>query len=132
MNSRELALRRYYWTIRSYLPCSGKLKKQILMEIRANISHYLEEFPEAEFPQIEARFGTPQSIAAAYVDDLNTQELLVSLHIRRKILTIVLAGISIAALLWASAILVASHDHYRDMNGYGESYIVDSSAESTN
>lgn len=104
MNSRELALRRYYWTIRSYLPCSGKLKKQILMEIRTNISHYLEEFPEAEFSQIEGRFGTPQSIAAAYVDDMNTQELLRALRIRRRIVKFIICSLLLVLIAWAGAV----------------------------
>lgn len=104
MNSRNFALRRYCRRIRSYLPCSGKLRKQILTEIQANVNDYLAEYPEAEFSQIEARFGTAQSIAAAYVDDMDTKELLSALRIRRKIITTISVCLLIALIAWASAV----------------------------
>lgn len=126
MNSRNSALRRYYRIIRSYLPCSGKLKKQILMEIRTNISNYLEEFPAAEFSQIEARFGTPKSIAAAYVDDMDTQELLHALRIRRKITIIVVAAVLIIMAMWSAVVSAAYINAHHDTKGYTETYIVES------
>lgn len=129
MNSRNSALLRYYRIIRSYLPCSGKLKKQILMEIRTNISHYLEEFPDAEFPQIEARFGSPQSIAAAYVDDMNTQELLSALRIRRKIATMLVAALLAIVTMWGTVVTMAYVDARKDEHGFLETYIVDLSTE---
>lgn len=125
MNSRNSMLRHYYQTIRSYLPCSGKLKKQILMEIRANISHYLEEFPEAEFPQIETRFGTPQSIAAAYVEDMNTQELLHALRIRRKITTILITAVLVVLAMWGTVVSAAYIDAHQGTNGYIEKIVTE-------
>lgn len=104
MNRRDSALRRYYRKIRSYLPCSGKIKKKILSEICTNVSRYLEEFPNAEYSQIEARFGTPQCIAAAYVDDMDTQELLQSMHIRRKIVVTITGFLLIVLLTWTSVV----------------------------
>lgn len=125
MNSRDSALRRYYQTIRSYLPCSGKLKKQILMEIRTNISHYLEKFPEAEFSQIEARFGSPQSIAAAYVDDMDTQELLHALRIRRKITTMLIAALLAIVTMWGTVVTAAYIDAHQGTNGYIEKIVTE-------
>lgn len=125
MNSRDSALRRYYRTIRSYLPCSGKLKKQILMEIRTNISHYLEEFPEAEFSQIEARFGSPQSIAAAYVDDMDTQELLHALRIRRKITTMLIAALLAIVTMWGTVVTAAYIDAQKQSDGYFEKIVIE-------
>lgn len=104
MSSRNSMLRRYYQTIRSYLPCSDKLKKQILTEIRTNINEYLREFPEAQFSQVEARFGMPQSIAAAYVDDMNTAELLRALRIRRRIVKLVICSLLLVLIVWAGAV----------------------------
>lgn len=107
MNSRNSMLRHYFQNICSYLPCSGKLKKQILMEIRTNISNYLEEFPAAEFSQIEARFGTPQSIAAAYVADMDTEELLQAHNIRKKIVTTVISCVLIVLFMWGATVTAA-------------------------
>lgn len=67
-----------------YLPCSRKLKSIILHEIKGKITSYREENPDADYPQIESHFGMPWTIAAAYVDDMNTEELIHTLHIRKK------------------------------------------------
>lgn len=125
MNSRNSALCRYYRTIRSYLPCSGKLKKQILLEIRTNIGHYLEEFPEAEFTQIEIRFGTPKSIAAAYVDDMDTQELLHALRIRRKITTMLIATLLAIVTMWGTVVTAAYVDAQKQSDGYFEKIVIE-------
>lgn len=123
MKNREAALRRYYRTIRSYLPCTAKQKKRILDEIRERVNAYLEEYPEAGFAQIEARFGTPQTIAAAYVDDMDTPELLNVLRIRRKIVTAVASGVIAVILIWGIAVSVAYVEAHSQWNGYVENYI---------
>lgn len=115
MKNRDSALRRYLRTIRSYLPCSRKVKKQILKEIQGNVNAYLEENPKADYAQIEVRFGSPKSIAAAYVDDMDTQELLHALHIRNKIRIAIVSSLFGIVLLWAvgvSYIMIHEVTHF--------------------
>lgn len=104
MMTREAALRRYYRTIRSYLPCSYKLKNRILDEIQNSVNGYLEEHPDADFAEIEVRFGQPQNIAAAYVGDMDTVELLSALRMRRRIVTTAVAGVLTALVMWAACL----------------------------
>ena len=107
MNSRNTALRRYYRRIGSYSPCSGKMKKQILTEIRANVTGYLAEFPEAEFKQIEARFGSPEVIAAGYLSDMSENELLESLNISQKLFRITVCTFVLVVLMWVSIVVIS-------------------------
>ena len=125
MNLTTIRLCRYYRQIRSYLPCSRRLKNHIMDEIRSNIAGFLEENPGASLAQVEARFGTPQAIAAAYVDDMDTQELLKALHIRQKITTIVTACVLIILLMWGITVLSAFIHAYGTTTGYIESYITE-------
>lgn len=111
MGNRDSALRRYYRTVYVYLPCSRKLKKKILYEIKGNITAYLEENPDADYSQIESHFGTPRSIAAAYVDDMNTEELIHALHIRKKIVTCIVSILLTSVLLWAIGLTYIMVDH---------------------
>lgn len=101
MKNRDSALRRYYRTVFNYLPCSRKLKNKILQEIKGNVTAYLEEHPQATISDIESHFGTPRSIAAAYVDDMNTEELIHALHIRKKVVTTIVSTLLTIVLLWA-------------------------------
>lgn len=117
MKSRDAALKRYYRTIRSYLPCSHKLKNRILDEIQNSVNGYLEDHPDAGISEIEARFGEPKNIAAAYVDDMDTSELLYALRVRRRIITSIVAGIIAALFMWASCLTYAYVQHTARMDG---------------
>lgn len=131
MKQTNAELRRYYRQIRSYLPCARRLKNHIMDEIQSNVKGYLEENPEADFTQIQARFGAPQAIAAAYVDDMDTQELLKALHVRRKITTIVTACVLIILMMWGITVGAAYIHSYQNTLGHSEQSIVYISTEPT-
>ena len=65
----------YYRAIRRCLPCSGKQKQQIMDRIQRSVSSYMEENPLADFSAIEKRFGTPQQIAHAYIEEMEIPEI---------------------------------------------------------
>jgi len=119
MNNRDsAALRHYYRNIRGWLPCSGKEKARILGEIQASIDTYLAEFPQANFTQIQAHFGSPQQIASGYVEDLGTGETLRALKLRKRVLTIVGAVALAILLLWAGVLTWAAIESNNTDNGY--------------
>lgn len=110
-------VKRYCREVRGWLPCSLKQKKKILGKMRENLARYLEEDPLANYSAIVARFGTPQQIAAAYVDEMGTPELLNDLRIKRKIIRIV-ATVGIAfVLLWAITMGVVLLEAMNQLNG---------------
>ena len=105
MRNLDTNLKHYYRSIRQHLPCSRKLKVRIISEIESNILAYLEENPNADFAAIEARFGAPNRIASAYVDELGAPELLKKLQIRRRILTVVIGAVAFCLLLWVTVVI---------------------------
>lgn len=125
MNSRNSALRQYYRKIRNFLPCAGKLKKRILFEIQSNVNKYLENCPDADIQQVEGHFGSPQSIAAAYVDDMNTEELLQALCIRKKIISAIISCIMAILLMWSIAVTVAHKNVLERNTVYIETEIIE-------
>lgn len=126
MNNRDAMLQRYYRRIHSYLPCSRKQKKRIIGELHNRIADYLTENPETDLTLIEAHFGKPESIAAACVDDMDTQTLLHTLHTRKKITIIVVAAVLIIMTMWSVVVSVAYINAHHDTKGYTETYIVES------
>lgn len=99
-------VRRYLRAIRGWLPCAGKMKKQMLGEIKATVEGFLEENPEADYKALVARFGTPQQIAATYVDEAETGELLRLLKVRRRLVSIIGATAAVMVLVWAAYVTV--------------------------
>ena len=115
-------LRRYYRSIRSWLPCPRKLKRIILSDIQENVNAYLEENPGADIAQIKRHFGDAQQIASNYVSDLDMPKLLRDLRLRKRIFTAVITAVSaalIAALLmWGWGIEQSIIETQNESNGY--------------
>ena len=116
MDNRNIALKRYYRSIRNHLPSSHKLKAKVLAEIENNINEYLRENPSADIASIEARFGAPELIAIAYVDELGTPELLKKFQIRKKILTIIISAVAIILILWLGVVGWSAIREHNDSN----------------
>ena len=108
-------LKKYYRQIKRWLPCGGKTKKQLMTNITATIENYLAENPEADFNALQSHFGTPQQIAASFVDEMDTVELLRKLRIRRKLVNIAFGCASTFIVLWFVAILISL---WYDQGGY--------------
>lgn len=117
LDNRNVALKRYYRSIRNCLPSSHKLKAKVLAEIKSNINAYLLENPSANIASIEARFGAPEQIAASYVDELETPELLKKFQIRKKILTLTISAIAIVLILWLGVVSWSAITEHYDSNG---------------
>lgn len=131
MGTRNPGARRYLREVRGRLPCSRRAKSQILNKIKDTIMDYLAQNPDAMYSEITARFGTPQQIAASFVDEMETGELLQNLKIKRRIMCCVVAAVAIIVALWAGVVTRAYLDHVGNMNGYftEEIIVVDEAIE---
>lgn len=125
MNNLNFALWRYYRTIRNHLHCSRKLKKRIMNEIKESVKNYLSDHPDSNYDDIETHFGKPLQIAANYVDNMNTDELLKTLYIKRKALSIFAIVATIIVLSWAVAVTIATQRDINSSNGTYEDIIID-------
>ena len=124
MVMRNAQVRRYLREIQGCIPCHGKAKYEILRKIKGMIRAALSDAPEMSYEMLVARFGTPQQIAASYVDELDTPELLKKLRMRNKIIAIVCATAAIILAIWVGVVVTATRAHYSQMNGYFEEYII--------
>ena len=119
----KIRLAFYCLAVRSWLPCPRREKGRIMEQIRANTDRFLAENPGASFRQVQDHFGSPREIAAAYVDDLESQELLKKLRLRRRILAIVLGVAAVVLATWLAVIAWATHEASNYFEGYIESSI---------
>ncbi len=99
-------LKAYYRQIRGWLPCGGRLRKQMMQEIKATVEGYRAERPEADFSALQAHFGTPQQIAAAFVDEMGTEELLRALRVRRRIMKIVFLFLLLILIIYLGLLVI--------------------------
>ena len=122
---KNQAQRTYLRKVRSYLPCSRKVKNQIMAQIADSVGGYLAEEPEAAYEQIVARFGAPETIAAACVESTGTAEILRALQIRRRIVAIVAGIMAVVLLSWAVAVTWAVINYNNSKPGTSDTTIVE-------
>ena len=104
MTANDRELRRYYRAIRSWLPCTRKLKKQIIGQLQSRVQDYLTQNPDTDITELQAEFGAPQTIAAAYVENSGTEEILRGLRVRRRVVAIVMTAVMVVLVSWAAVV----------------------------
>lgn len=118
MKKGNIAAWRYLWKVRGWLPCSGKLKREIMARIKTVLNDYLNDHPDADFAELSYRFGTPKQVASSYVEDMDTEELLRNLRIRSRILGIVAGTALIVIVLWVGTVTYAIIHNEQMSHGY--------------
>ena len=67
-------------------------------------SLFLQDHPEADYNAVVAHFGSPEDIAAAYIETMKTSEILKKLRIRKVALS------AIAIVLTFMAVTCTAHN----------------------
>lgn len=113
---------RYVRAVSGFLPCSGKVKKPLLDALRAQAEEYIEGGGDAA--ALEQRFGTPQQVAAAWVDERDTSELLAELHIHRRIVMVVALVMAAALVIFTGVLVWQQYMIHKDLSGWNEEIIM--------
>lgn len=104
MSHQNPALKRYMRSIRKILPCSGKMKKNIISQISETIEDYLLQDPSADLETIQTHFGTPQKIAAHCMDEQDSFAQWKKIRNKKRILSVT-AGLMAALFLLGAGFL---------------------------
>lgn len=94
-------LNAYYKQIRQTLPGGICDRRRIMAGIESGIEEYRSQHPDADMARIKAHFGSPEKIAAAYIEDQPADMLLKALHVRKKIVAIVAIVMAVILLTWS-------------------------------
>ena len=116
MNAAERAARRSCRKVRSWLP-GGKMRRYVMTQIRETVQEFVQEHPDADVAAIQAQLGTPQEIAAAYVENMETAAVLKGLRIRRRVLFAVCATMLAILISWTVLVTIVT---VRDRNSIGD------------
>ena len=111
---------RYLREIRRNLPCSIKMKNQLLAQLRGSIVNYLNEYPDADQAQIIQQFGTPEQIAASWLYEMDQKTLILQLCLKNRIAKTITACTVMIVLLFSATMGYLLYDNYCVDNGYVE------------
>lgn len=118
-------IRRYYGEIRKNLPCRGRRKREFMTKIKSMVDQYLQENPQADVSDVTARFGTPQQIASAYLNEQDDQVLVRDMRVGNRVVKVALAAALVVIMIFAGTMVVALIDRHDDMSGNITRYVVD-------
>ena len=113
-----ISVRWYLWRIRRELPGSRKQKKEILSRVEQSVRDYVSENPGTDYKKITARFGTPQQIAESCIAEMETSEIREELKFGWRVRNMILAGVTLAVLIWFGFVALAYYDMFKYQNGY--------------
>lgn len=77
----------------------------------------MEENENPTEAALHQRFGTPQQIAAAYVDEMGATELLKDLRTRRRVVALVAGAVLVVIMIWLAAVGIALWDSFENSRG---------------
>lgn len=117
-------LKQYYKQIQKTLPCTHTYKKRLIQELKESVDSYLKEHPDTDMRAIENRFGTAEQIVASYAMEMDAVDIVKNHRMRKRIITVAVAVITVALVLWLVALIVASIDAADDERGYLETGII--------
>ncbi len=86
--------------------------------MESSVRDFVTEHPGTDYAAIVSHFGTPTQIAESNIEEMNASELLEDLHVRRKIVVIVLAAATLLVMVRFGFRLAAYLEYYKKVNGY--------------
>ena len=107
--------RAYLRAVRRALRCPGRQGKQLLRQLSEDIEEYCEEHPDATEEELCRRFGTPEDVAADFVEDLGGSIAVNVQRRRNRIVTAVIvvlvlvAGAVTARQIWIQQLFLDSY-----------------------
>lgn len=117
MKSRDAELRSYYRQTVRMLPCARKIRAGLKERLHTDITDYLSEHPDATAQTVREQFGSPESIAAAYVETMGAEELLQKLRLHDRIVRGVIVVLAIASLIGCAIAIWAEIALQKAMQG---------------
>ncbi len=114
---------RYLRQVRILLPCRRTARKLILDQVRSNLNQFVEDDPSADYESIVRRFGSPRQIAATYIDEMDTDELLSDLRIKHRIVGMVSFAVAMGLVICLVTAGLVYLEGVDNVNGAIETYI---------
>lgn len=109
----KLEILRYCREVRRMLPCRGEQRRRIMEKIRAMVDHYAEENARVGYEDLVSRFGTPEQIASACLNEQDERIIIQDMRFGYRIVKIVAAAMLAVVLLFAAGMMtIVVENHF--------------------
>ncbi|MBR3954537.1 MAG: hypothetical protein IKJ63_03575 [Clostridia bacterium] len=106
-------IKEYIKSVKKQIVCPTAESRQMLRELQANVSDFVQENPDADMVQIVEQFGEPEEIAKNYLADADPKRISKAINNRKVIIAV---GITIV-IVFAIFLLCTFVESYRQGHG---------------
>ncbi len=117
---RNKIARQYLHCVSRGMPIHGKQKRQFLAALEEDVIRYIEENPDASASQIQEQFGSPDDIAADFIDQMPHGQIRKKFRVRNRILVVVIIVALFIVGIWSVAVSIALDNAEDERDGYLE------------
>ena len=117
--------KRYLRAVGKALRCSRAQKRALLDELRGRVQEFVTQSPQADFDALRAAFGAPETLAADYFGTQGDAALTRALSRRRVLLTVFVAVLLAALLLWGGMVFSLWREGHANVNGTVTDVLID-------
>lgn len=119
----------YYSQVKRRIPVSGKRRRELLSNIRAEIEEYASLTPSATVQDYYERFGKPDEIAVSFVSEMPYNEIDARLRSGRRALRIACITAAVISVVAAVSLAVSIHYIRAANDDFHNGYIIMESGE---
>ena len=114
-------INKYIKEIKLNIICDFKTRNKFISDIKNSIFDFVECENIVSIDDVYNHFGTPQEIAKEFFLNADVKKI----KRRMNFTKVVIVGVLIALVLWATAITIDLIDSLNNNHGYGVEYIAD-------
>lgn len=117
---RDTLLDEYISSVSSRLVCPSKQKKDFLNQLSDDVEAFLDESANATREDIEALFGSPESIASSFISNADSADIKKKVSLKK----LVVIAVTLALLIYFAFVVISLIDVHTEAHGYFEEGIV--------
>ncbi len=106
-------IKEYIKSVKKQIVCPTAESRQMLRELQANVSDFVQENPDADMVQIVEQFGEPEEIAKNYLADADPKRISKAINIRK----VVIAAVVATLLVFIGFVIAVFLDLHGDSHG---------------
>lgn len=110
--------KQYLLEVKRLLPCSSSEKKRCIVELEADVSTFLKNYPNVTLEDLYTSLGSPESIAESFMARIDPKQLSRRLSVKRRVVISVVAIVTFLAISLGATAYIFADDLQRFFNGY--------------
>lgn len=127
MSVIEKEIEKYLIEVKSNLVCGGRLRRNIIKEIRSSVFDYADIKGIKDITEIYNHYGTPEDMARTYLSQVDPNKIRNAVNIRK----VIIIGVVLALLIFAIYMTLMLIDGHKAVKGVIEEEVIEDTIVNT-